>query len=128
MQKTKPEHSAFAARPIAPGAELAHVRDQLRRIARLVSAGMHPEAREASAALMFEFQPIILACPQYAARFADLLRRCGAAGLSRRFQLAAGDDPELSILNRSGQRPGGALAAPGGRPTARVPVAEAAAN
>jgi hypothetical protein len=128
MQKTKPEHSAFAARPIAPGAELAHVRDQLRRIARLVSAGMHLEARETSAALMFEFQPIILRCPQYAARFADLLRRCGAVGLSRRFQLVAGDDPALSFFDRGGQRPGGARATPGGRPTATVSVAEVAAD
>jgi hypothetical protein len=127
MQNTEPEPSAFAARPVAPGAELAHVRDQLRRIARLVSAGMHPEAREASAALMFEFQAIILARPQYAARFADLLRRCSAIGLSKRFHLAAGEDRALSFFGRVGQRPGDAGATPGGWPT-RVAVAEVAAD
>jgi len=73
-----------------PGTEVRYVRDEMRRIGRLTNAGSLAEAREACAALMFDFQVIIVGRPHLAWQFADLLGRCGATGLSRRFQVAAG--------------------------------------
>lgn len=47
------------------------------------------EAREASADLLFALQPLIVAHPGFAAKMVDVLRRCGAVALLRRFSLAA---------------------------------------
>jgi len=79
-------------RAIRPGAELEHVRGQLRRIAALADAGYRSEAREASAGLLFEFQPVIVAYSELASQYVDVLRRCEATALQRRFLLAAYGD------------------------------------
>jgi hypothetical protein len=83
LQQKSPGH------PFRPGTDVRYVRDEMRRIGRLTNAGALAEAREACAALMFDFQVIIVRRPHLAWQFAELLGRCGATGLSSRFQVAA---------------------------------------
>jgi hypothetical protein len=94
--------------PFRLGTDVRYLREEMRRISRLTNAGSLAEAREACAALMFDFQVIIVGRPHLAWQFAELLGRCGATGLSRRFQAAAGFNstraPSLSERVRS-QRP-----------------------
>ena len=90
MLETNVKRDLPLDRPIRPGTEVRYVRDEMRKIGRTTDAGSLAEAREACAALMFDFQVIIVGRPHLAWQFADLLGRCGATGLSRRFQVAAG--------------------------------------
>jgi hypothetical protein len=76
-------------RAIRAGAELDYVREQMRRIAALADAGLRMEAREASAELLFDFQPVIVAHAEFVSQYVDVLRRCEATALQRRFLLAA---------------------------------------
>jgi len=98
----------FPGPPFRPGTDVRYLREEVRRISRLTNAGSLAEAREACAALMFDFQVIIVGRPHLAWQFAELLGRCGATGLSRRFQAAAGFNsiraPSLAERVRS-QRP-----------------------
>src|SRR5690242_11580472 len=102
-----------------PGTEVRYVRDEMRRIGRLTNAGSLTEAREACAALLFDFQVIIVGRPHLAWQFAELLGRCGATGLSRRFQVAAG-------LNASGM-PGRAACVGSPRPSQSVAAGSSSA-
>jgi len=65
------------------------VHEQLIRIGALADLGFETEAREASADLLFDFQPLIVTCPELASLCASVLPRCGATALHRRFLLAA---------------------------------------
>jgi hypothetical protein len=89
------ERGPHPGHPFLLGTDVRYVRDEMRRIGRLANAGSMAAAREACAALMFDFQVIIVGRPYLAWQFADLLGRIGATGLSRRFQVARG-------LNRIG--------------------------
>lgn len=83
---------ASRGRAIHPGAELEYVRKQLRRMAELADAGLRMAAREAGADLLFEFQPVIVAHSELASQDIEVLRRCEATALRRRFVMAAYDD------------------------------------
>ncbi len=90
MSETDLQRGPRPGRPFPPGADVRYVRDEMRRIGRLANAGSLAEARAACAALMFDFQVIIVGRPHLAWQFAELLGRIGATGLSRRFQIATG--------------------------------------
>ncbi len=90
MLETESKRGSSPGRLFRPGTEVRYLRDEMRKIGRLTNEGSLAEAREACAALMFDFQAIIVGRPHLAWQFADLLGQCGAAGLSRRFQVAAG--------------------------------------
>jgi hypothetical protein len=64
------------------------VRERLRLIGALAAAGHNAEAREASADLLFDFQPLIAAHVDLVSLCEDVLLRCGATALWRRFVLA----------------------------------------
>ena len=83
-----------ARMPSIEAADLALVRLELREIAVLAAAGRAEEAREAIAELLFGFQPLIAARRDLRSRVIDLLIRCNATSLLRRFMTALhGDDP-----------------------------------
>jgi hypothetical protein len=90
MIEANPKRDSHLHHPFRPGTEVRYLRDEMRRVGRLADAGSLVEAREACAALMFDFQVIIVGRPHLGWQFAELLGRCGATGLSRRFQIAAG--------------------------------------
>jgi hypothetical protein len=90
MLETDLKREPAPGHPFRPGTEVRYLREEIRRIGRLTNAGLLAEAREACAALMFDFQAVIVGRPHLAWQFAELLGQCGAAGLSRRFQVAAG--------------------------------------
>jgi hypothetical protein len=90
MLETDLQRESPPGHPFRPGTDVRYVRDEMRRIGRLTNVGGLAEAREACAALMFDFQVIIVRRPHLAWQFAQLLGRCGAVGLSTRFQVAAG--------------------------------------
>jgi len=90
MSETNLQRGSQPGQLFRPGTEVRYVRDEMRRIGRLINAGSLAEAREACAALMFDLQVIIVGRPHLAWQFAELLGRCGATGLSRRFHVAAG--------------------------------------
>jgi hypothetical protein len=115
-------------RSVARGAHEA-VREQLRRIAALADDGQQAQAREASADLLFDFQPLIAANRDLTSLCEDVLLRCGATALRRRFLLAAyGEDsgPAVSPAGPLGGRAHGGRT-PGGREPA-PPVWRAAAS
>jgi hypothetical protein len=64
------------------------VRERLRSIEALAAAGHNAEAREASADLLFDFQPLIAAHLDLVSLCEDVLLSCGATALWRRFVLA----------------------------------------
>ena len=64
------------------------VRERLRSIEALAAAGHNAEAREASADLLFDFQPLIAAHLDLVSLCEDVLLGCGATALWRRFVLA----------------------------------------
>jgi hypothetical protein len=102
MLETNVKRDLPLDRPIRPGTEVRYVRDEMRKIGRTTDAGSLAEAREACARLMFDFQVVIVSRPHVAWQFAELLGRCGATGLSRRFQIAAGFN-QMDVARRSGR-------------------------
>jgi hypothetical protein len=102
MLETNLKRETLPGHPFRPGTDLRYVRDEMRRIGRLTDAGSRAEAREACAALMFDFQVIIVSRPHVSWRFGELLGRCGATGLSKRFQTASGRARHLPMATGSG--------------------------
>ncbi len=70
--------------PAAATTDLALIAEQIDRIAALVAAGSHYDAREACANLVFDFQPLIVARPELFQRVAVALARCDGHQLLRR--------------------------------------------
>src|ERR1700685_1104892 len=95
--------------PGIEAADLAMVRLELREIAVLAAAGRPAEAREAIAELLFGFQPLIAARRDLRSRVIDLLIRCNATPLLRRFMTALhGDEPiEPETARRAAPRTAG---------------------
>ena len=116
-------------RPIRPGTEVRYVRDEMRKIGRMTDAGSLDDAREACARLMFDFQIVIVSRPHVAWQFAGLLGRCGATGLSRRFQIAVGFN-QMDVARRCERlnQSGPSLPATENSSPARVLAGELAAD
>src|ERR1700691_5882122 len=103
-----------ARMPSIEADDLAMVRLELREIAVLAAAGRPAEAREAIAELLFGFQPLIAARRDLRSRVIDLLIRCNATSLLRRFMTALpGDEPiEPETVTRAPPRTTGSPKAP----------------
>jgi len=101
--------------------DMEYVRGQLARIATLTDEGLLAEARAASADLLFDLQPLIVACEELFSKTLDVLERCHATALYRRLLIAAhGDTPSSALgpATRPGPRP--ALAAKHHNPRTRA--------
>jgi hypothetical protein len=107
FNRSSPAHAAHPRQ----GPEL--VRARLTKITTLADQGLKFEARAASADLLFEFQALIVAHEDIASRFIDVLKRCDATALLRRFMAAAYGDarrhkiapPDTSAPKRHRKQP-----------------------
>jgi hypothetical protein len=73
-------------------ADLDLIHERLLRISALTEEARLYEAREASAELLFDFQPLIAAHPGLLSRTLDALSRCEATALRRLFLVAVHGD------------------------------------
>jgi hypothetical protein len=76
-----------AGRPTEAG--ISHVIDELTRISAMISPA---SARAACADLLFDFQPLIAACPDLLSRTFDVLEQCEATALRQRLLVAVHGD------------------------------------
>ncbi len=79
--------------PVVRKNDHATVEAGIERIIARADAGLFYEAREACAALLFDFQPLLAARPELLQRFRVALRRCKAKQLQRRLAIALHDQP-----------------------------------
>jgi hypothetical protein len=87
-QVTSQHAGALHSHEFQTRADVDFVRGQLGRILTLADAGLLTEGREASADLLFEFQPLIVARSDLLSHTLDVLERCGAAALRQRLLVA----------------------------------------
>ena len=80
-------------RPTECNGDLLYVAGEISRIMALAEAERADDAREAAAALMFDFQPVLEAHPALIGHFATALRRCEARQLLRRLTIAVLGEP-----------------------------------
>lgn len=80
------------ATPEAAPEDVRHVAAEIYRILALASAEQHGDAREAAAALMFDFQPLLAAHPALRSNFTTALQRCRARQLLLRLAAAMHGD------------------------------------
>ena len=79
---------AIAGLAISRCRDAAVVVGEIGRIMTLAEAGRMFDAREACAALLFDYQPVLAAHPMLLQRFAGVLQRCKAEQLLRRLSVA----------------------------------------
>lgn len=73
--------------------DILYVDAEISRIIALAEAERIDDAREVSAALLFDFQPLLGAYPALLGRFVTALRRCKAQQLLRRLTIAVHGEP-----------------------------------
>jgi hypothetical protein len=93
LRETTPCGGEGPGRPAEGNSDLLYVAGEISRIMVLAEAERMHDAREASAALMSDFQPVLAAYPVLLRRFATALERCEARQLLRRLTIAAHGEP-----------------------------------